>query len=821
MRTKFLVIALLLSGINAQRSTFAQGTAFTYQGRLNDGVNPANGVYDFQFAVYDAGANGNQIGGLLTNSATIVSNGLFTVTLDFGPGIFTGADRFLETAVRTNGSDAFTALAPRRQFTPSPYAIFAGGANAAGLTGTIPPTSIGNGTITSSQLASSIGLWTQAGANIFYSGGFVGIGTNNPNKPLTIQASGANSEWIQLIPNNGSRWHVNNRSNGLNFAETTIADYRLFLQAGGNVGIGTSSPLAKLQVAGTAIAGSAANRIAPGVLDSSIGGGGTSGANYISGSDSFIGAGSVNNIDANALFSFIGAGNLNTNSGFAAFIGSGWANLIQTNATFSLVGGGEGNNIQADHAFIGGGFYNVIQGSAPDSLIAGGFHNAILSGPQGAIGGGANNTNGAFCATIPGGSKNMAMGSYSFAAGYQAKAQHDGAFVWADSQGIPLTSTAANQFLIRALGGVGIGTASPTAPLHVVGDAAPLPTGDAGVVQGVQTSGSYLGAGIYGLSLVPGGNGVIGVADVSTNDGSFPVGVVGTTAGTNGCGIQAVAGAGTGPTRAVYAKAYSPAGYAGYFEGRGYFSANVGIGTAAPAAPLHVVGSNPFPHLAVAAAANAPYGAFLSIDATATTGGQNYLIFSTGAAAGEGQGKLVFQNHSQSVQIMCLTTNGNVGIGTLFPTNKLHVLGGATFSSGTTGANQNVVWIPGNASWSFTSDRDTKDRVEPVDTQAVLEKVSRLPIAQWNYIGYEQRHIGPMAQDFHEQFPLNANDKALNDADLHGVALAAIQGLNDKLNSENALLRAESKRREAENAQLQRRLDKLEQMFDRLVSGGE
>ena len=162
---------------------------------------------------------------------------------------------------------------------------------------------------------------------------------------------------------------------------------------------------------------------------------------------------------------------------------------------------------------------------------------------------------------------------------------------------------------------------------------------------------------------------------------------------------------------------------------------------------------------------------------------------------------------------LLIGTNGNVGIGTSNPTNKLHVIGGATFTSSAGGANQTVAWAPGNASWSFTSDRNAKDRVEPVNPQSVLEKVSRLPINEWSYIGYDQRHIGPMAQDFHAAFPLNESDTTLNDADLHGVALAAIQGLNQKVDSENATLRQELKHRDAENAELKARLEKIERLL--------
>jgi hypothetical protein len=72
-------------------SLFAQGTAFTYQGRLENSSGPANGLYDVRFTIYDSTNNpGTLIAGPLTNSATPVSNGLFTVTLDFGAVVFTG-----------------------------------------------------------------------------------------------------------------------------------------------------------------------------------------------------------------------------------------------------------------------------------------------------------------------------------------------------------------------------------------------------------------------------------------------------------------------------------------------------------------------------------------------------------------------------------------------------------------------------------------------------------------------------------------------------------------------------------------------------------
>jgi hypothetical protein len=137
-RHLFVVLAAL-SSLNSQLSTaFAQGTVFTYQGRLNNGTNPVTGFYDLRFHLYDSPSGGNILAGPVTNSAVPVTNGLFTVQVDFGAGVFTGSSNWLQIGVRTNATGAFSTLSPRNQVTPTPYAIFAETANAAGLSGTVP-----------------------------------------------------------------------------------------------------------------------------------------------------------------------------------------------------------------------------------------------------------------------------------------------------------------------------------------------------------------------------------------------------------------------------------------------------------------------------------------------------------------------------------------------------------------------------------------------------------------------------------------------------------------------------------------------------------
>src|SRR5262245_22912501 len=115
----FMLFLALLLGASLSR---AQTTVFTYQGRLNDGANPANGNYDFQFKIFDALANGSQQGSTITLNNVVVANGSFSVQLDFGAN-FPGATRFLEIAVKVAGGGSFTPLSPRQQITSTPYAI--------------------------------------------------------------------------------------------------------------------------------------------------------------------------------------------------------------------------------------------------------------------------------------------------------------------------------------------------------------------------------------------------------------------------------------------------------------------------------------------------------------------------------------------------------------------------------------------------------------------------------------------------------------------------------------------------------------------------
>lgn len=198
MQTQFVARLLcLVALLCAPEMIYAQGTAFMYQGRLNDGANPANGNYDLKFALFDAAISGNSIGPAVTNSAVPVASGLFTTDIDFGP-VFTGTNYWMAIEVRTNGvTNTFTMLYPREPLLPVPYAIFANSASnllgtltATQLVGTLPPSAFAGYTNTVSLTNS---------ANLF-SGTISGNGLNLTNLNGSSIAVGTVAD-ARLSPN--------------------------------------------------------------------------------------------------------------------------------------------------------------------------------------------------------------------------------------------------------------------------------------------------------------------------------------------------------------------------------------------------------------------------------------------------------------------------------------------------------------------------------------------------------------------------------------------------------------------------------------------
>jgi hypothetical protein len=466
---------MILSFISLQPlSTSAQGTAFTYQGRLNTGSNPANGSYNLTFTLFTTGSGGSATAGPLTNSATAVSNGLFTVTLDFGSGLFNGTAYWLEIGVATNGSTSFQILSPRQSLTPTPYAIYGENAGTAVLANTVA-----SGSVSSSQL-------------------------NTLAPPSSGQVLAFNgSSLIWTTPGTAlSAWGLSGNAGttaGVNFLGTTD-NQPLELKVGGLRGLrleptGSSYP--------NVIGGGPSNVASNGVTGVFVGGG----VNNIAGHQQTVVGGGYQN-HAFGYISTIAGGAYNLANGNEAFVGGGAYNtaglysvaaggdLNSAINAYSSVVGGLANTASGQYSFVGGGTDSSAVSTPLGNIASGDFSSVVggdgnhAPGDDAAIGGGADNTASGVWSTVPGGTLNTASGTLSFAAGYNAQAVTPGSFVWADSSsGSAFSSSANYQFLIRATGGVGIGTAQ-TPPgglrvasggLAVTGASSPNYAGAAGV----------------------------------------------------------------------------------------------------------------------------------------------------------------------------------------------------------------------------------------------------------------------------------------------------------------------------------------------------
>jgi len=217
------------------------------------------------------------------------------------------------------------------------------------------------------------------------------------------------------------------------------------------------------------IGGFSGNIVSNGFVSSTIAGGGAAevaeiedhvpspniiGANYAT-----IGGGVRNKVTG--IGGLVSGGFGNLASGDTATVAGGFGNTAS--AAGAVVAGGEENLASGEMATVAGGHSNVA--SSEDGFVGGGQSNAVNS-QGGFIGGGESNVvNGTF-AMVPGGFNNEAGGNSSFAAGKNAHAVHEGAFVWSDTSPGTFSSTTNNQFSVRADGGVRLNTGNSGATVN-------------------------------------------------------------------------------------------------------------------------------------------------------------------------------------------------------------------------------------------------------------------------------------------------------------------------------------------------------------------
>lgn len=339
-----LALAILAApGATRPAAAAPVGTAFTYQARILDAGNPANGNYDLEFRLFDAEAAGTQIGTPLLLAGQALTNGVVGTTLDFGATAFTSdSERWLEITV-VRGSDGTRTVLPRQKIQGVPYAQYATRAGAADS------------------------AWSLFG-NAAGSGSF--IGTTN-SEALELRVNGARV--LRVEPGTTTANHI-----GGSPANAIVPQFGGTLSgvtiAGGGVAGNdpfTNTPDNNVVTAdfGT-VSGGKGNQAG---LGASVAGGRQNSANAVAGRDGFIGGGYVNVVSSEG--GVIGGGTLNEVTGDFGFVGGGFRNKASSET--ATVAGGRDNVASSNNAAVLAGSGNTASGNG--AVTVGGLNNSAES----------------------------------------------------------------------------------------------------------------------------------------------------------------------------------------------------------------------------------------------------------------------------------------------------------------------------------------------------------------------------------------------------------------------------------------------------------
>ncbi len=411
---------------------------------------PVNGLYDFRFRLANDALGNAYTGSAVLTNGVVVSNGLFTTTIDFGPGIFTGASYWLEVDVRTNGGGSYTVLNPFQPLASTPYAV-----SASAVSGSVPASQL-MGSIPSVNLSGTYGA---AVALTNQNNSFTGNGGGLTNVNAALLGGLASSSYWQLNGNDvgvgqfigSTNAHpvvvkINNKQ-AVRYEDSTDTPNIV----GGFVGnsISTNVPGGTIGGGGTVLS-SQPNLITNGGDYGTIAGGYR---NTISGYGGSIGGGSVNSVSNG--FGAIAGGQFNIVAGSYSDVAGGYSNYV--GQTIAAISGGAYNTNFGYSSTISGGSLNQIQTGANYSSIVGGFANKIqTNATYGFVFGGNNNVIGtnAQYGTILGGFNSAVTASYGIAQGVGATVNHQGSVVISDGQFAYATSSTTNEVTIRAQNGL-------------------------------------------------------------------------------------------------------------------------------------------------------------------------------------------------------------------------------------------------------------------------------------------------------------------------------------------------------------------------------
>lgn len=804
MRLTIVVCFMVLSSLRV----VAQTSSFTYNGRLNDGGTPANGNYDLQFALWDSLSGGTQIGSTLTLNTIAVSNGVFTVSLDFGAANFTGANRFLEISVRPSGGGSFTTLAPRQQITSTPYSIRTLNATTAD------------------------GL-SNACVNCVQDSQINQVAGSKVNGALPVSAvPGGSANYIQnSTPQAGSSFNISGDGT-----------------AGGTVSANVVNAVTQYNQGGSRVLSATPAHL---LVGWGAGGEVPSGAT----DNTFVGnrAGKNNTTGANNDFFGENAGLNNTTGSYNTFFGELTGEKNSTGFANSFFGSESGKNLNGNYNTVMGNFAGSTQ------IVPGAFH----------VGNGSGNTLIGYFSGSPAdsiGDNNTMIGvqtagvdgiTNATAIGGNAQVTQSNSLVLGSIKGVN-SATADTQ--------VGIGTTAPAATLSVVGPAGPMgadaPAVGADAPAVLQIKGGNGGGAIF----VPGsGSNVL----IQAGNGGDNLGITGNAGGRGGsillmpgakgssstAGLGFDGGVGIGTT-APHAK-LDVAGNA-FVGGSGFYVNNlgaadlqIGLGLEVPGTPGQVsrLALQPYGHSSgpwIFRARDDATKAYLDwVYGGATTGITQDNSGNVGIGTGTPQNRLqILDSSNTGLRVDTATSGGkvasfggngafeidapgisggrfevteagNVGIGTAGPATKLQVRG--DIRVGLSALNGGCVQrFDGTAiAGACSSDVRFKRNITPFPN--LLNKLTQLrPVNYyWRSAVFPGRHFGSsqsyglVAQEVERVLPelVGEDEQGYKTVDYSKLPLMLLQAVKE--------LRAENDSLRQQNAETAARLKQIEKTIHR------